>query len=131
MSEYVNCFDETKVISFMIKDYRLTEAYNAVWGKVSNLMKIGLDSGPVYDDKYIKTKIKSYNGRINANFHGSKIQKKGVHCVYLPVILLNSVVKIGKNYYLQVFLEECKYIKKEYKMKKFVNDELELDSPDI
>ena len=28
----------------------------------------------------------------------------------LSVILINSVVKLGKNYYPQAFLEECKSI---------------------
>ena len=40
------------------------------------------------------------------------IPKEGPHCKYLSVILIDSVFKIGKNYYLQVFLEECKYIAK-------------------
>ena len=37
---------------------------------------------------------------------------------------------MGKNYYPQVVLEECKYVVKENKMTKFINDELEISSHD-
>ena len=33
---------------------------------------------------------------------------------------------MGKNYYSQVFLARCKYVVKENKMTKFINDELEI-----
>ena len=38
-------------------------------------MKTKFDSEPVYgdNDKYIKTKIKSYGDKINTNFQGKKI----------------------------------------------------------
>ena len=39
---------------------------------------------------------------------------------------LNSVLKMGKNYYPHVFLEEFKYVVKESKMTKFINDEFEI-----
>ena len=50
---------------------------NNCWGnkikyrkKVKNLLKIKFDSGLVYgdNDKYIKTKMKIYDGNVNANF---------------------------------------------------------------
>ena len=37
----------------------------------------------------------------------------------LSLILVDSVFRTGKNYYHQVFLEECKYIVKE--TKKIIN----------
>ena len=32
--------------------------------------------------KYLKTKIKSYEGDINTNFHGDKIPKEGSQCMF-------------------------------------------------
>ena len=32
---------------------------------------------PVYNEKYLKAKVKSYNGKINTNFHKNKIPKEG------------------------------------------------------
>ena len=53
---------------------------------------------------------------------------EGSHCIYLSLILIDSVLKIGKDYYLQVFLEECKYIVNERKMSKSIDDNSEISS---
>ena len=37
---------------------------------------------------------------------------------------------MGNNYYSQIFLKECKYVVKENKISKFINDELEISSSD-
>ena len=58
-----------------------------------------------------------YNGKININFQNNKIPKEGFHHICLSVTLINSVYKKDKNYYPQVFLEECKYVVKENKRK--------------
>ena len=36
--------------------------------------------------------------------------------------MIDSVSRTGNDYYLQVFLEECKYIVKEKKMSKYIID---------
>ena len=77
MSAYRKDFDETKYISFLIKDDELLEKYNEIWEKVKNILKKDFDSEPVYNEKYLKAKIKSYNGKINTNFHNDKIPKEG------------------------------------------------------
>ena len=51
-------------------------------------------------------------GKINAILiDNDGIPKEGSHCICLSVILIDSA--LGKNYYVQVSLEECKYIIKE------------------
>ena len=68
------------------------------------------DSCPLFDDtsdKYLKTKIKSYNNKIITNFHG-KVPKKGVECVCLSAIVVKSFRKQGKKYNPQKVLEKCK-----------------------
>ena len=67
-------FNETKYV-FLIKDDELLEKYNEIWEKVSNSIKKGFDSEPIYNEKYPKNKIKSYEGKINTNFHNDKIPK--------------------------------------------------------
>ena len=44
--------------------------------------------------------------------------------------MLDSVVKVGKKYYPQVFLKECKYVKRKNKMFNYINDGLEMTSSD-
>ena len=48
----------------------MLQKYNEIWNKISNLLKKGFDSEPVYNDKYNKTKTKAYN-----NFTVMKYQK--------------------------------------------------------
>ena len=44
----------------------------------------------------------------------------------LPVILIDSVFRTGKNYYPHLFLEECKYVAKEKKIRKYITDDAEI-----
>ena len=81
-------------------------------------MRIEFDSKPVYgdNDKHIKTKIKIYGGSVNTNFQGKKMPKEKAPCKSLSIIMLDSVFKAKKKYYLQTLLEECKYELKKIKM---------------
>ena len=36
--------------------------------------------------------------------------KEKAPCKYLSIIMIDSVIKVNKNYCLQTLLEECKYI---------------------
>ena len=129
MSVYRRDFNETKYI-VLIKDNELLEKYNEIWEKVKNNIKKDFDSEPVYNEKYLKVKIKSYNEKINTNFHINKIPKEGSKFICLSVILINFVFTTGKNYYPQVFLEECKFGVKEKKMPEYIIDDIEISSDD-
>ena len=96
-------------------------------GEVKNSIKKEFDSKPVYYEKYIKIKIKPYNGKINTNFHNNKIPREGSQFICFSVILINSVLRASRNYYPQVFLEECKYAKEE-KIPKYIVDNIEVSS---
>ena len=73
MSAYRRNFDETKYMPFLITNDELLEKYSQIWEKVRNSSKKEIDSEPVYNEKYLKAKIKSYIGKINTNFHNNKI----------------------------------------------------------
>ena len=57
-------------------------------GKIENLIKKEFDSELLHDEKYLKTKIKSSDGKINTCFYGSKMAKEGVNCVCLSILLI-------------------------------------------
>ena len=87
MSAYRKDFNETKYMSFfLIKDDKSLEKYNEIWEKVENIIKKEFVSEAVYNEKYLKAKIKSYNGKINTNFHSNKIPKECPQFIYLSVI---------------------------------------------
>ena len=110
----------------LIKDNELLENYDEIMKKVKYILKKEFDSEPVYNEKYLKAKIKSYDGKINTNFQNNKILKEGTQCICLSVILNDSVFKAGSNYYIQVFLEDCKYVVKEKMMYKHIIDDVQI-----
>ena len=93
-------------MSFKISDNKLLKKYTKIWKKVKNILNIKFDSEPVYgdNDQYIKTKIKSYRDKENTNFQGNKIPKENAS--WFSLIMLDSVIRVNKNYYPQTLLEE-------------------------
>ena len=53
-----------------------------------------------------------YDNKVNTNLQSKKVPKGDASYKCLSLIMLDSIVKVGKKYYPQVFLEECKYVKK-------------------
>ena len=63
----------------MVKDKQLLKNDNKIWKKTEKLMSIDFDSKTTYgddDNKYIKTKIKTYEDSITTNFYNKKGSKK-------------------------------------------------------
>ena len=75
MIGYVKHFDSNKTMFFKVGDNKLLKKYNKIWDRFSNQINMKFDSEPVYgdNDKYIKTKIKMYEDRVNANFQGKYV----------------------------------------------------------
>ena len=71
------------------------EKNNEIWEKFYNIIKKEFESEPAYNKKYLKTEIKSYQGKINTNFHSDKIQKQDSQCIHLSVIFIDSVYSAG------------------------------------
>ena len=96
-------------------------------------MKIDFNTKTTYgdDDKYIKTKIKTYKDSITTNFYNKKGSKKipeeKIPHKCLSIIILDSVLYAYEKYYPQTFLEECKYAKEKIKTNNYVDTELESD----
>ena len=61
--------------------------------EVKNSIKKEFDNDP-WNEIYQKAKVIYYNGKIHTNFHNNKILKEGCQCIYLSVILINSVFRI-------------------------------------
>ena len=54
---------------------------------------------PVYDEKYIKAKVREFNGAIKTNFLGDKIPKESMHYTCIACMLVaiaNNVLKFRK-----------------------------------
>ena len=132
MIGYVKCFHSNNTMSFKASDNKLLKKYTKIWEKVSNSMSIEFDSEPLYgnDDKYVKTKIKLYEIKVNTNFQGNRVPTENASYKCVSLIMLDSVIRVNKNYYPQTFLEECKYEIKKNKMENFISDDLDSSSSD-
>ena len=78
--------------------------------------------------KYIKTKVKEYDGVIKTIFLGNDVPKENKHDTCIACITIDSVMRMVKKNYPQVYLEECKYKIKKTQMSTFINTELESNS---
>ena len=114
MIGYIKYFeDDKKTMSSVVDDAELFIKYTEIWNKIRDLINKKFDSEPVYNNKYINTKVKLYNNDIKTNFHVEnnirEVPKE--NCAYKcsSLIYLDSVIQTNKKYYPQTFLEECKY----------------------
>ena len=97
-------------MSFLINDEKFLEKYYKISRKVSNSIKKDLESKLAYNQKHLKAKIKSYDGKIKTNFHNNNVPKEFSQCICLSLILIDSVYWTDRSYYPQVLLEKCKYV---------------------
>ena len=129
MSRYIKYFEYGGMnMSFLIKDGEVWEKYKQIWNLIKNKLGIRFHSLLVHDKKYLKTKLKEYNGVIKTNFLGNGIPKENKHCSCIACITIDSVMRMDKKNYPQVYLEECKYKIKKIQMSRFINTELDSES---
>ena len=96
-------------MSFKIKDESVYLKYTEIWNKIKNSLNSKFYSQSIYDDKYIKTKVKTFSSMINTLFSGNEIPKARNHCICIAIICIDSVLRVDKKNYLQVYLEQCNY----------------------
>ena len=97
---------------------------------IKNKIGIKFHSSPVYEKRYLKIKVKEYDGVIKTNFVGNDVPKENKHYTCIPCIAIDSVMRIDKKNNPQLYLEECKYKIKRIQMSRFIKTELDSDSDD-
>ena len=124
---YIKYFDDGgKNMSFVTDDEKIYEKYNEIWEVIRNLLKIDFTVSPVGDDIYLVAKLKIFNkiNRTTFNNNNNYIPMEKNHYICIPVIDIDSVLKIDKRAYPQAYLEQCKYKLKKIKRLNFINDEI-------
>ena len=102
-------------MSFLIKDDEVWDKYDEIWDAIKNKLGIKFHSETVYEYRYLKKKVREFNGVIKTNFLRNDIQKENMHYTCITCINIDSVLKTDKKNHLQVYLGECKYRVKKYK----------------
>ena len=125
ISGYMKYFENGgKNISFMIKDDHVWNKYNEILNKIKEKLNIKFHSMPVYDQKHIKANVREFDGVIKTNFLGNKTPNENKHYTCIACITIDSVMRVEKENYPQVYLQECKYKMKKAKINKFIEVEL-------
>ena len=118
MTGYLNIFkDGNRKMFFLTDNNEFLERYTKIWEKIGDLINIKFDSDPVYNNKYINTKIRSYNNDIKTSFRdidnknnkNNNLPEKNKPYRCMSLISLDSVIKINKKCYPQTLLQECVY----------------------
>ena len=121
-------------MSLEVKYKNLFKNCNKIWKNLEKLMAIEFNTKPSYgnEDKYIKTKIKTYEDSTTTSLYNKneskKIPEEKTPHKCLSIIILDSVLYGYEKYHPQIFLEECKYAKENIKTKNYIDKELKSES---
>ena len=124
MDGYIKYFDDGgKNMSFVTDDEKIYEKYNEIWEVIRNLLKIDFTANPVRDYKLLVAKLKIFDRKNRTTFN-NYIPMERDHYICIPVIDIDSVLKIDKRAYDQAYLEICKYKLKKRKIVNYIDDEI-------
>ena len=115
-------------MSFLIKDDEVWGKYEEIWNVIKNKLCIKFHSKPIYEQKYLKAKVREFDGVIKTNVLGNNTLKENMNYTCIACITFDSVMRIDKKNHPQIYLEECKYRVKNIQMSRFIITELKSDS---
>ena len=126
MDGYIKYFDDGgKNMSFATDDEKIYEKYNEIGEVIRNLLKVDFTVNPVRDDIHLVAKLKIFNKINRTTFNNNNyIHMERNHYICIPVIDIDSVLKINKRAYPQAYLEQCKYKLKKRKILNYTDDEI-------
>ena len=105
MSGYIKYFENGgKNMSFLIKDDEVWEKYEQIWDVIKNKLGIKFHSEPIYEQKYLKAKVREFDGVIKTNFLGNDVPKENIHYTCIVFITIVSVMRIDKKKIIRKFI---------------------------
>ena len=98
MNGYIKYFKNGgKNMSLQIKNSEVWGKYEEIWDVIKNKLGIKFHSQPIYENKYLKAKVREFNGNIKTNFLGNNVPKENTYYTCIACISLDSVLKMGKK----------------------------------
>ena len=94
-----------KVISFITEDERLLEKHKGISTKIENLKNIELHALPVYDDRNIKTKIRTYFNKFCTTVCELNVSEDNIQSIIYKSFTVSSIdilLLYKAKHYLQV-----------------------------
>ena len=84
-------------MSFLIKNNGVWEKYECIWNVIKNELNIKFHSQPIYENKYLRTKVREFDVSIKTNFLGNNIPKENIYYTCIACITVDSVMKMNKK----------------------------------
>ena len=98
MSGYIKYFENGgKNMSFLIKDDEVWDKYDKIWDVIKDKLGIKCHSEPVYEYKYLKAKVREFDGVIKTNFLDNDMPKENMHYICIASITIDSVMIMDKK----------------------------------
>ena len=88
MSGYIKYFENGSKNVFFIKDDELWDKYDKICDVIKDKLNITFHSEPVYEYKYLKTKVREFNGEIKTNVLNNGMPEENIHCSCIACIIL-------------------------------------------
>ena len=98
MNGYIKYFENGgKNMSLLIKNNEVWERYEDIWNVIKNKLNIKLHTQPIYENKYLKAKVKEFDSDIKINFSGNDLPKENTYytCIACINFILNLFMKIN------------------------------------
>ena len=80
-------------MSFLIKDDEVWEKYEKMWDVIKNKLCIKFHSKPIYEQKYLKVKVREFDGVLKTNFLSNDMPKENKHYTCIVCITIDSVMR--------------------------------------
>ena len=79
---------------------QVLEKYKATWTNIEDLKIIEFNALPVYDDRYINTKIRTYGDKVYTNFRGLNLLEDDIESESFKGISIDSLLMHENKDYL-------------------------------
>ena len=80
MLRHLKLKETRKLMSARIINEKSSKKHNTIWTKIEDLKDIKLNALPVFDDRYIKTKIRTFGDQVYFNFCGLNVPEDDTEC---------------------------------------------------
>ena len=84
-------------MSFLIKDDEVWGKYEQVWDVIKNKLGIKFYSEPIQEQKYLKAKVREFDGVMKTNFLGNGVPKENMYYTCIACITIDSAMRINKK----------------------------------
>ena len=85
-----------KTCLFLIKDEQVWEKYEQIWDVIKTKLGTKFHSEPIYEQKYLKAKVREFDDVIKTKFLGNYMSNENMHCTCIACMTIDSVMQIDQ-----------------------------------